>query len=59
MNLKCIVCYKQADVMFDAETLCKEHFELKFKDLYGVKNASDKKSWGKSVPEMKGYGYGK
>lgn len=45
--------------MFDAETLCKEHFELKFKDLYGVKNASDKKSWGKSVPEMKGYGYGK
>lgn len=55
MNLKCIVCYKSADVIYDAQTMCKEHFELLFKDQFGVKNMSDKKSWGKSVYEMKGY----
>lgn len=53
--MKCIICYKPADVIYDAQTMCKEHFELLFKDQFGVKNMSDKKSWGKSVYEMKGY----
>lgn len=55
MNLQCIVCEKKADVIYDAQTMCREHFELMFKDQYGTKNVSDKKNWGKSVYEMKGY----
>lgn len=55
MNFKCIVCYKSADVIYDAGTMCKEHFELLFKDQYGVKSLSDKKNWGKSLLQMKGY----
>ena len=25
---KCIICYKEADVSFQANTFCEEHFEL-------------------------------
>lgn len=54
-NLLCIVCYKKADVMYDGQTMCRDHFESLFKDQYGVKKMTDKKNWGKSLTEMKGY----
>lgn len=50
----CVVCYEDANIMYDAQTMCKEHFELLFKDQFGVKKVTDKVNWGKSLAEMKG-----
>lgn len=32
---KCIVCYKEAEVIFQASTYCKEHFEKVWAYLNG------------------------
>lgn len=49
--MKCLVCYKEADVMFQASTYCQEHFESvwgylnqKFgsKNIYQMKQECDK-----------------
>lgn len=51
----CIVCFEEAVVIYEGTTMCEEHFELLFKDRYGVKKMTDKKSWGRSLKQMKGY----
>lgn len=33
--MKCIICYKEAEVTFQANTFCKEHFEKVWAYLNG------------------------
>lgn len=53
MNLKCVVCNKPCDVIYQGTSYCKDHFESQWTHETGKKKVGDEKNWGKSLYEMK------
>ncbi len=50
---KCIVCYKEAEVIFEGQTMCKVHFESLWTYQTSGKTIGHEAEWGKSLLEMK------